>query len=536
MPRLSSGISNGHGATRGRAGPRRRRRSRRGVSEVVATIILLALTVVLFSAIFAFVTTFPSPPAQSNNQFQATLTYGTVSGQTVVTAVSILHLAGPSVAPTALVYLKSAAEPAAVEFLNPYNMSQGGIAYGHPWNLGQTWSYTFPAGNQPTTPDNITIYVVSSSSVLFSVILPGQSFILPPTFVATAVAPAIPSIGASFNITATLAGSVRAGSVYVNLAGIWGFNSTVPQKLSYAASTGQYYLLVTSSIGSSTTGGTFYAFLNATSVNGQTAVASLPVTFTTVGGSSPTSTLTVATFLTPAQSPALPAGQQAQSNVETAAALITYSGTATTTLSVSFYANGTTGGRAWTASSWSSTGSSVTITGPATVTIYSNTLWTIPTNSTTFTYQLTAVTTGTGGVGSATGTYTFAPSLGGVWGWCYPAACTTGGHFYSPAHHTCTNATTGSDTCPYFYVKMWDNTTLSGTYSFNLYLNVTGGATWKMMTGSGAIGAGASVQVTAATAWRPTASTKYLVTLVESITTSQGGGTVTFSWGYYTTT
>jgi hypothetical protein len=498
---------------------------------------LLALTVVLFSAIFAFVTSFPSPPSQSNNQFQASLTYGTVSGKTVVTSLSILHLAGPAVPATALIYLKSAAEPTAPEFASDYNMSQGGIPYGQPWNLGQSWTYTFLVGDQPTTPDNITIYVVSSSSVLFSVILPGQSFSLPPTFVASAVAPATPSIGGTFNITATLAGSVRTDSVYVNLAGVWGFNSTSPQQLSYSAATGQYFLPVTSSIGSPTTSGTFYAFLNATGTNGLTALTSLPITITTTGAVIPPSAaLTVATFLTPAQSPALPAGQQAQSNTETAAALISYSGSATTTLSVSFYANGTTGGRSWTASSWSSTGNSVTITGPASVTVYSNTLWTIPTNATTFTYQLTAVTTGTGGVGTATGSYTFAPSLGGVWGWCYPSGCTHGGSFYSPAHHTCTNSTTGSDTCPYFYVKMWDNTTLAGTYSFNLYLNVTGGTTWKMLTGSGAIGAGASVQVTAAKAWQPTASTKYLVTLVESITTSQGGGTVTFSWGYYTTT
>jgi len=39
------------------------------VSDVVATILLLALTVTLFASIFAFVTSFPSPPAQNSNQF-----------------------------------------------------------------------------------------------------------------------------------------------------------------------------------------------------------------------------------------------------------------------------------------------------------------------------------------------------------------------------------------------------------------------------------------------------------------------------------
>jgi flagellin-like protein len=281
-----------HGGLPARSRLNRRGRSRRAVSEVVATIILLALTVVLFSAIFAFVTSFPAPPAQSNNQFQASLIYGTASGKTVVTQLKIIHLAGPAVAPTALIYVKSAANPSGAEFQNPYNMTDGGIAKNAPWNLGQTWIYSFPSGDQPGTPDNLTIYVVSSASVLFSVILPGQSFPVPPTFVATGVSPTPLPISTAFNVTTTLSGSVKTDSVFVNLGGIPGCSAT-PVQLKYAAATGQYY---NDSSGCATTVGTYYAFLNATGTTGQTATTALAITF-----SSSSSSPGVALALAPVQ-------------------------------------------------------------------------------------------------------------------------------------------------------------------------------------------------------------------------------------------
>ncbi len=253
----------------------RRRNGKRAVAEVVATIILLALTVVLFSAIFAFVTSFPSPPAQSNNQFQASLGYTVATnGTTYITAVNVLHLAGPAVPSTALIYLKSAAHPTASQFQTSYSLTRGGIATN--WNLGQTWSISFPTG-VASLPDNLTVYVVSSDAVLFSVILPGQSFVLPPTFVALAVSPSSPTVGSSFNITATVTGSAKEDSVYVNLAAITGLTATA-QHMQYNSATGQYYLDVTSKYGSTTAAGTFYAFLNATGANGQSSTTALAVT------------------------------------------------------------------------------------------------------------------------------------------------------------------------------------------------------------------------------------------------------------------
>jgi flagellin-like protein len=492
MVLLRSPRARGRVAPSGRSALRRRWRSRRGVSEVVATIILLALTVVLFSAIFAFVTSFPAPPAQSNNQFQATLTYAVSGHSTVVSDLNIIHLAGPAVASTALVYIKSAANPGGAAFASPYTMANGGIT-GNTWNLGQTWILPFPSAERPSLPDNFTIYVVSSDAVLFSVILPGQSFVFPPTFVATAVSPSQPSIGAQFNISATLTGSVVAGSVYVNLAGIWGLNHTSARQMTYASSTGTYYLLVTSTIGSTTTAGTFYAFLNATGVTGLTALASVAVSVAnqvTV----PPSILAIVPVLSQT-----PATQYAS---ETVFGSVTYTGTASGAgITVEFYAN-TSGG----SNVWKSAGpSGQTISGPATPELASASAWSVPGTTSLTTYTVTAVTT-VAGVGSAVGsiTVTPVPFIGTnltfkSWSATFKSTCTT---------------TSGTGTCPTPAVRLWNNGTIAVGWSAIVWFNATSGTTdnKEFTWAGGTISAGSLTGTTTSTSggtnnfWKPTNS------------------------------
>jgi flagellin-like protein len=476
----------------GRTGLRRRWRTRRGVSEVVATIILLALTVVLFSAIFAFVTSFPSPPAQSNNQFQATLTYTTSSGKPVVSALNVIHLAGPAVPSSALIYIKSAANPGGAEFANPYTIANGGIS-GTTWNLGQTWIYSFPSAERPSLPDNFTIYIVSSDAVIFSVILPGQSFVFPPTFIATAISPAQPGIGQAFNITATIAGSIQAGSVYANLAGIWGFNGSKAQQMTYAASSGTYYFASTSVKGSGSLGptvvpGTFYAFLNATGVNGVSALASVAIQVSNTGVSTPVLAIVPVLSLTPAT----------QFATETVIGSVTYTGSQTGAgVTVEFYAN-SSGGNVWK----SAGPSGATISGPATVGLASASPWSVPGGTTLTTYTITAVTT-VAGVGSATGSIavTPVPFVGTnvtfkVWTATFTKTCTT---------------TSGTGTCPTPAVKLWDNGTIAVGWSGIVWYNSTSGTTddQKFTWAGGTINAGSFTGVTTSTSggtngfWKP---------------------------------
>lgn len=250
--------------------PTRSHARRRGVSDVVATILLLGLTVTLFASIFAFVTAFPLPPAQNNDQFQASLVYS--PNGLNVTSIHILHLAGPSVSGTGVIYLKSSTQPSQPEFQTRYTVSQG-LGGANSWNLGQVWNWTFSAPYIPSAQGNITIYVVASSQLLFSVILPGTGIAAPPTVVSTWISPATLTKAQPFKVYATLAGSYNTHSVFVNLSAVPGLPSTAKPM---SGSNGTYTYAVNADL--TTANGTFYGFVNVTGVGGQTATGVVVIT------------------------------------------------------------------------------------------------------------------------------------------------------------------------------------------------------------------------------------------------------------------
>src|SRR5580658_221831 len=268
----------------GRRGARARAwRSRRAVSDVVATILLLGLTVTLFASIFFFVTSFPSPPSQNSNQFQATLsTQVNLSSPTPhtnqVTAVNILHLAGPPVLQYTLIYLKSSVHPNGPEFANPYTLAEGGIPSTTVWNLGQTWTLTNFTDNQlPALPDNITIYIVQGTSLLFSVVIPGTVLQPPPVFVSAYTTPASPVIGGSFVVTAQISGLLTTSTVMITLSGLPGSFSASPVAMA-AGPLGLWTYTVP--VGKTTASGNYYVFITATNSASKAATTAVPVDIT----------------------------------------------------------------------------------------------------------------------------------------------------------------------------------------------------------------------------------------------------------------
>ncbi len=245
--------------------------SRRGVSDVVATILLLALTVTLFASIFAFVTSFPSPPPQNANQFQANLVLA--PGGAAVSGINITHLTGPAVASTGLIYLKSAAYPSSCPFST--SMTVGSGIGTSTWNLGQTWSRSFTSiCGTPTTdplPDNITVYVVSGNQLLYSVVLPGQQIVTPPVITSTWVSSNPVAQGAPFSVYAAITGGVKTNSVYANLATVPGLPSNPVKMVLYQ---GQWTYNATSGAAAP---GTFTGFVNASGPAGQTTVAAITI-------------------------------------------------------------------------------------------------------------------------------------------------------------------------------------------------------------------------------------------------------------------
>jgi len=367
-----------------------RRARRRGVSDVIATILLLALTVVLFASIFFFVTSFPAPAAQNSNQFRGAIQLA--SNQSYITSVSILHLGGPVVPGSDTVYLKGSLQPSYVSFATPITVSSG-LSGSSAWNLGQTWSFSFP------TPlprlQNITIYVVSPTQLLYSAILPGQAFYTPPVVLQTWTSPANPSVGNAFTVYAIFGGTTAGLAPTVYLGAIPGLPSTA-QAMSAAGPTNEWKYLVASSL--TTTNGTYPAVISGTNSQGLTGTGSLTITIAnSASGSTPAFSVGVVFVPSPPNS----------GTAEAVQAVVTYTGTVQNApLSVSFAGSSNPTGYTFSGSG----PSGLTISGSSSETVTSQSQWTIPTPNSLYTYTVTATATVTG-VGTVTGSASFEPAL-----------------------------------------------------------------------------------------------------------------------------
>ncbi len=275
----------------GRAGSRGRSR---GVSDIVGTILILALTVALFSSIFFFVDSFPKPAAQPSSQFAGQLTYIYVSSSvakgacgkndacTNISGVSITHLGGPSIYNfNTQIYLSSQAHPQNTTTI--YNISNGfGNAAVSSWGIGQVWNVSL-LNDHLSTPDNITITIVSDNLVVYRVILPGSNPTIPPTFLSVGTTPTTPSKSSTFTLYANIYDPFLLNTskdVNVSVAASnGGIASCGATYMTYSATSG--YWTVSCTAGSKN--GTYYVSINATDKNGLSNAIYVPIT---VGGSS----------------------------------------------------------------------------------------------------------------------------------------------------------------------------------------------------------------------------------------------------------
>jgi FlaG/FlaF family flagellin (archaellin) len=241
----------------------------RGVSEVVATILLLGLTVTLFSSIFFFVNTFPRPPSQSASQFQGSLQF-TPNGA-YITNVLLLHLSGQVLSsPVTTIYLRSAVNPSF--YSSQYTIAQG-LNGSNDWALGQTWNISLtstgpqpgPSPNGDPIGDNLTVYIISGTQLIFTVTLPGQVPALAPYFTNFGTKPSPPVVAQAFNITIYVSSTnLNTHSVYVNLSQLPGASGSLlnAQKMSKGSLPGEYYYDVPAGVTSNS--GTYYVVFNAT--------------------------------------------------------------------------------------------------------------------------------------------------------------------------------------------------------------------------------------------------------------------------------
>lgn len=144
------------------------------VVAIAVAAIAVVLSVTLLTAFFAFVTSWPSPPPQNPNRFQASL-YNNNAGY--IAGLDMIHLAGPAVPGDATVFVKSASDPNQCFSRAGVNVSAGIST--PTWIVGEAWNGSFglfpgcPAGTYDSAlHDNITVFLVSSEELLFSAIIP----------------------------------------------------------------------------------------------------------------------------------------------------------------------------------------------------------------------------------------------------------------------------------------------------------------------------------------------------------------------------
>jgi hypothetical protein len=435
------------------------------VSDVVATILLLGLTVTLFGAIFAFVTRFPAPTPQDVNQFSATV----LTNSSGITTLKILQLSGPTVPTYDHVFLQASRTVTNWQFSQPNGVPVGwGINNASTgWVTGQYWSTSFkPAIKLPT---NITIYVLSTSSLLFSGVVPGYPANQPPVLTSAYTLPSPVAVKQAFTVYAVVSGNGTGLAVNISLSEIPGLASLGTPSMTYNATVGAWTYAVPS--GDTTTNGTYLAFIQGTGPAGTVAGSvTVTITGTSSGGGGGGSTTLSATVMPAVQPPYSPATSSAPSIF--LAAVINYTGTSTNVpVYVNFTVSQLEGGQSakayLNATLPGQTGER--ISGPEVLTIYSQTPyagWLLNSTAT-----LTAMIN-LQGVGKLSPTDTFLTAnlvTGGVYITTSSAGAKSGSE--TTMSHSCSTSTS----CPYLFINVSNAfSSTSVSVSGKVWSNATG--------------------------------------------------------------
>ncbi|HYS71561.1 MAG TPA: type IV pilin N-terminal domain-containing protein, partial [Thermoplasmata archaeon] len=211
--------------------------SESGVSEVVGTILILAMTVVLFSGIILWVSNFPTPQASIRLDMDGKLIPIYQAGVWKGVNVTVEHKGGESLTGfRTQVFFSVLHNGVTKTALLKTRGTSSGIPYGlngpdADWDTGEVWSYT---NYSVASNDKVTITVVDTvrSIVLWSETLTGPAGARPPLFLEKWEdrLPATPTIDTAlvcqqFSLFAKVVdpdGDLNPNSVYVYLAFLYG--------------------------------------------------------------------------------------------------------------------------------------------------------------------------------------------------------------------------------------------------------------------------------------------------------------------------
>lgn len=187
------------------------RRDRKGVSEIIGNLLVLGITVSLFSAVIYWIGTMPAPPTRGKVNLSASLNLLPAGGGYV----NITHQGGQSLRAGSTV----------VQLLINASFVRLGLADGGlpgDWKVGGMWSWFNSSIYSSST---VTLWVINNltNSVVLQVNLLGGKGSFPPfiTDVTTSPSPIAAGDTMRFRVRVTdINGDLNASSVYANLANL----------------------------------------------------------------------------------------------------------------------------------------------------------------------------------------------------------------------------------------------------------------------------------------------------------------------------
>ncbi|HUL38910.1 MAG TPA: type IV pilin N-terminal domain-containing protein, partial [Methanomassiliicoccales archaeon] len=197
---------------------RKFRKDKKGVSEVIANILILGITVTLFSSIMVFVANMPQPHENAYADFSPSVKY--ISGTPNVIEINMTHKGGQELkAITTAIYL----------FVNntqiTLHLSNSSNPLGSTWTVGETFVYRYNVPNG-VNPYKLTLSVIISdvekNSILYSANIIGGSSTTssPPIIGARGTTPSPTYDTMQFSFYAQIMDTdqdLNTNSVYINL-------------------------------------------------------------------------------------------------------------------------------------------------------------------------------------------------------------------------------------------------------------------------------------------------------------------------------
>jgi len=168
------------------------REDRSGVSEVIGTILILGITVVLFSTIIIWVSSIPTPSAQTRVDIRSTMDPIYLAGVEVGVDITLFHQGGEALYPVpTILYVisqRGASPPQTdIVILHPYNgllAIPSGLLDGSDsvWDIGERWAYK-NAQLRSSDQTTITIVDILKSTVVWTGSVSAAPGTRPPVFV-----------------------------------------------------------------------------------------------------------------------------------------------------------------------------------------------------------------------------------------------------------------------------------------------------------------------------------------------------------------